>query len=294
VWYDRSGKRKESIGEPGDVTNPVLSPDGKRLLITRRDPTTGTRDIWIHDLARGTLTRLTFDPAEDFNPVWSPDGAWVAFSSNRKGHKDLYRKRADGIGAEEELLASSVDKNVEDWASDGRSILFNTFETAARGDLFLLPLEGDRRPRDFLKSPANEQMATIAPNGRWIAYTSSETGGYQIYVQPSPLSGAPPGKWQVSTDPGTEPRWRRDGRELYYRNRDAIMAVPVKTDGQTFESGAPAKLFDAPHGRSQRNTYDVSPDGQRFILEVFETSNAIEAPVVLANWTGLLKRGDAR
>ena len=233
---------------------------------------------------------MTFDPAEDFNPAWSPDGTWVAFSSNRKGHKDLYRKRADGSGAEEELLASNIDKNVEDWSPDGHALLFNTFEAGGRGDLFLLPLDGDRRPRDFLKSPANEQQATISPNGRWIAYSSNETGTQQIYVQPSPLSGAPAGKWQVSTGPGGEPRWRRDGRELYYRNRAAIMAVPAKTDGPTFESGAPTKLFDAPRGRSLRNTYDVTADGQRFILEVFETSNEIEPPVVLANWTGLIKR----
>ena len=293
-WHERSGTRKEPVGEPGDVTNPVLSPDGKRLLITRRDPGSGTRDIWIHDLARGALSRLTFDPAEDFNPAWSPDGAWVAFSSNRKGHKDLYRKRADGIGAEEELLASNIDKNLEDWSPDGRSLLFNTFEIAGRGDLFLLPLAGNRQPRDFLKSPVNEQQATVSPNGRWIAYTSAETGAMQVYVQPSPLGGVPAGKWQISAGQGAEPRWRRDGRELFYRTGDAVMAVLVKTDDQTFESGAPTKLFDAPRGRSLRNTYDVSPDGQRFILEVPETSTTSEPPIVLINWTALLKRDPAK
>lgn len=289
-WYDRGGRKLGNLGEPGDVTNPTISPDGERVILTVRDPGTRTRDLWLYSVGGGAPSRLTFDAGEDFNPSWSPDGKWIAFSSNRKGHKDLYRRRADGSGGDEDLFVSDVDKNVEHWSPDGRYLVFNTFLLAGRGDLYFLPMaDGSRQPAEFLKTPHNEQYATISPNGKWIAHSSTETGTSEVFVRATPWGGAPAGKWQISNGGGIEPRWRADGRELYYRSVTTFMAVPVKPDGTSFESRTPVKLMEVPRGLSLRNTYDVTPDGQRFLIEEPQAADQLEPPIVLVNWPSLAR-----
>jgi Tol biopolymer transport system component len=202
TWFDRSGKKLDTAGEPGEIANPVLAPDGKRVLIAIRDPATKTRDVWILDLARGVNSRLTFDPAEDLNPVWSPDGAYVVFSSSRKGHKDLYRKRADGTGGEEELLASDVDKNVDSLSPDGKYLLYNTTGTNKPVSTWALPLSGDHKPVLIAGDRYVATEGQFSSNGRWITYMSTESGRPQIFVQSAPWSGVPAGKWQVSSAGG--------------------------------------------------------------------------------------------
>jgi Tol biopolymer transport system component len=290
TWFDRSGRKLDTAGELGEIANPVLAPDGKRVLITIRDPATRTRDIWILDLTRGVSSRLTFDPAEDFNPVWSPDGAYVVFSSNRKGHKDLYRKRADGTGGEEELLASDVDKNVDSLSPDGKYLLYNTTGTGKPLSTWALPLSGDRKPVLIAGDRYTATYSQFSPDGRWIAYMSLESGRAQVVVQSAPWSGAQAGKWQVSTAGGTMPQWRRDGKEIFFVAGNKLMAAPIKSDGTTFDSGVPVTLFVIRPGISQRNHFAASADGQRFLFAWPTNSGAPGQVHVLLNWPSLLKK----
>jgi Tol biopolymer transport system component len=238
-WFDRNGKKLGTVGDVADYSNPALSPDEKKLAICIMDPQTKTRDIWVLDLVRGAKTRLTFDPADDINPVWSPDGARVAFTSNRKGERDIYQKLADGSGSEELLLeGNDGQKNLEDWSADGKHLLYS-YQPAPQTYLYVMPFEG-RKPIPFLKTPHRTKEGQISPNGRWLSYTSFESGRSEIYVQGFNLDQSKPrGKWQVSVTGGLEARWRRDGKELYYRSGKSLTAVAVKTDGASFEAGIP-------------------------------------------------------
>lgn len=287
---DRNGKKLGTVGEPGELTNPVLSPDGKRVLLNIRDPSIKTRDIWIEDLARGTGSRFTFDPGEDYNPAWSPDGAYVYFSSDRKGHKDIYRKRADGAGAEEEVLVSGTEKSVDSLSPDGKSLLYNGPLPGKRWCVWLLSLMGNRKPALIAGGSYLANHGQFSPNGRWIVYTSEESGRSQIYVQSMPVSGAPAGKWQVSTNGGLRPAWRRDGKELFFENGDDIMAAPVRTDGASFESGAPVLLFKIRPGLSGRNDFTATADGQRFLVACRRDSSGDNEFHILLNWPALLKK----
>ncbi|MEK7404638.1 MAG: hypothetical protein AAB225_05980, partial [Acidobacteriota bacterium] len=289
AWYDRSGKRLALLGEPGGYTNPALSPDEKRLAVDRCDPQTNRRDIWVFDLARGTSTRLTFDPAEDVNSVWSPDGSRIAFSSERKGYRDIYQKPASGAGGDELVLESKANKSLEDWSRDGRYMIFTAPQPATGVDVWVLPVSpgAERKLAPLLQDPAAQDQAQISPDGRWIAYRSTESGRPEVYVQAFPPSG---GKWQVSTAGGTEPRWRGDGKELFYVAGTKLMAVEVKASGSSFEAGAPKALFEArlvPDLR--RNRFVVTADGKRFLVrtEAGDTSSPI---TVVVNWPAALKR----
>jgi eukaryotic-like serine/threonine-protein kinase len=237
-----------------------------------------------------TASVLTFDPADDFNPVWSPDGAYVIFSSSRKGKKDIYRKRADGVGGEEELLASSDDKNVDSLSPDGKYVLYNVTTPGRPMDIFMLPLTGQRNPAPFTPGSYAKTSGQFSPDGRWIAYDSDESGQRQVFVQSAPGSGMPAGKWQVSSAGGSQAQWRRDGKELFFLARNMLMAAPVKTDGASFESGAPVKLFEVRRGVSLRNHFTVTADGQRFLFAWPQDSNDAGQVYILLNWPALLKK----
>jgi Tol biopolymer transport system component len=270
TWLDRSGKKLGTLGEPADYSNPALSPDERSLAVGRIDPQKNTRDLWVFDLVRGTSTRLTFDPADDLNPTWSPDGSRIAFTSNRRGRRELYQKRANGSGDDELLLESKDPMAVEDWSADGRFLLYNTTPGGTASNLGLLPLSpgSDRKPIAFLATAFLEREGQFASNSRWIAYRSNESGRDEVYVQGvSPDGARGQGKWQVSTAGGVEPRWRRDGKELFYLAGSTLMAVDVKTDGASFEAGIPKPLFET-HvlGELRRNRYVVTRDGQRFLV----------------------------
>ena len=268
VWHDRAGNRLGTAGEAADLSNPALSPDGRLLAYGRRDPRTDTRDIWVHDLARGAATRVTFHPANDFNPVFSPDGRRIVFTSDRGGTRNLYVAAASGAGEASLLAASDAAENAEDWSPDGRFLVFNRQTRGSPADVYALPVDGERKPIPLLTGDFAQDQAQVSPDGRWVAYKSEETGQPEIYVRSfAPAGKAPEGKWRVSTAGGMEPRWRADGGELFYVQQSTLMAVEVKTVGAAFEAGIPAPLFNAHFAGTGRNRYVAAPDGRRFLLQ---------------------------
>jgi eukaryotic-like serine/threonine-protein kinase len=291
AWFDRTGKRLSSIGSPRQFSNPALSPDEKWLAVGQLDTKLRTRDLWLYDLARGTNSRLTFDPADDLNPAWSPDGRRIAFSSTRKGGRDIYIVDAHGTREPEVVLQTSIEKNIEQWSPDARYLLFNWNEKSKAIDLYLLPLGGEHKPVPFLNLPFFEDMGQISPNGRWIAYRSNESGRGDIYVQNfTPGDDAPRRKWRISTDGGIEPQWRADGKELFYTRGSTFMAVDVKSDGREFEAGLPKPLFDQMMPGITRNRYVVSRDGQRFLIVTPPASQVTSDIHVIVNWHAALQK----
>jgi Tol biopolymer transport system component len=280
------------VGEAVAYSNPALSPDEKRLAVSIRDPKTKTRDIWIIDLLRGTKTRLTFDPADHVDPVWSPDGTRIAFSSNRMGQVDFYQIPADGSGSAELLLGGKGPQTeVEDWSPDGKYLIYDAQISPQVPQIHLnvLPLAGDRKPIPFTNTEFVTQQGRFSPNGRWLAYRSMESGRSEVYVQSFTLDSAQSrGKWQISTAGGELPIWRRDGKELFYRYGRTFYAVDVKTDGASFEVGIPKPLFDTAtvsNGSVTRDTpYAVTRDGQRFLVLSTAKNVANEPMEVLVNW----------
>jgi len=283
VWVNRRGE-ESPIGLKRQVSDLSLSPDGRTLAFSL---TGENQNIWTFDLASRTLSRLSFGKGVDQFPRWTPDGRRIAYSSSQAGPYQVYWKAADGSGAEELLVKAEVPGQFpRSWSVDGRWLLFQRGTAAASNDLWVMPADGREKPRAFLATPANETSAEFSPDGRWVAYQSTETGISNIFVQAFP---GPGGKWQVSTDGGLWPMWRRDGRELFYRTGDAMMVVPVTTD-TTFGVGAPQELFRAPY----QTSFDVSPDGQRFlVIKSGSASTAAQLNVVL-NWTEALKSGRGR
>ena len=268
TWLDRRGERVGHLGEPADYAEPVLSPDGTRVAVSLFDPSSPVwaSDIWLLDVSTGARTRLTFDQAADFEPVWSPDGADVVFASNRGGTLDLYRKSVSGSGLDQLLLRSDTPKHSEAMSPDGRFLTYSSLESDTKYDVWILPLVGDRDPRPLLQNAFSEGQSQISPDGRWIAYTSHESGRMEVRVQPFP-EGA--GQWQISSDGGGDPRWRRDGGELFYIAVDGTMMAVAIEPGRAFKPGVPQPLFDTKINHlwdDARNHYDVSLDGQRFLL----------------------------
>ncbi|HYT31056.1 MAG TPA: hypothetical protein VEO37_00560, partial [Thermoanaerobaculia bacterium] len=286
-WFDREGKRIGSVGGPGLYLRPALSPDGKRVAVERRDSQTGTDDIWLVDLARSALLRFTFGPFNQTHPVWSPDGSRIVFASDRDGASNLHQKASSGAGSEELLLASDSAKSSTDWSLDGRFIAYENQDPKTGSDLWVLPLFADRKPIPFLQTEFNEGQGQFSPDGRWLAYFSDESGRREIYVQAFPASG---GKWQISTTGGMFPRWRRDGKELFYIAADRkLMAVEVQTD-PTLQADRPRALFETHVFGAPVIPYTVSADGQRFLFNT-PTEEAFSSPItVVVNWTAELKK----
>ena len=289
LWFDRNGKELSAVGDPGDYSDTMLSPAGDRLAYVLNDPRVGKADIWIRDLARGASSRFTFDPATDVEPLWSPDGKTIVFSSDRTGRFDLYAKAAGGGGQEQPLFQSDEAKFAYDWSRDGRYIAFQSRGKKTGWDLWILPTFGDRKPILFLQTPFNEQRPAFSPDGKWLAYQSNESGRPEIYVQNFP---GPGGKWQVSTAGGVEPAWRADGKELYYAGLDQkLTAVDIQA-GETFEAGVPRPLFRAtvqPIG-NVRAHYLASADGQRFLLLSPLGRESMVPTTVVVNWNAGLSR----
>ena len=289
-WFDRAGKSLELVGQPG-MFNPWLSTDGKRVVAEIADGQTGAHNIWLLDLTRNLTSRFTFETTGNHYPIWSPDGKRIAFSSGRDGVWNIYQKPASGAGDAQALYKSDIGKRVSDWSADGRYIIYEAEDPKTKRDLWVLPLEGNREPIPFLQTQFDEFQGHFSPDGRWIAYTSSETGKFEVYVQTFPVSGA---KWQVSTNGGGEPFWRRDGKELFYITPDRkLMAVQVDLSS-TFSAGAPQPLFETriggPLGTDNRSHYVASADGQRFLIEVAPEETASSPLTVVLNWTAALKR----
>ncbi len=283
--FDAAGTRLATVGTFAPYESPSISPDATRVAVFFRQDV-GSGDIWLLDLVRSTSSRLTFDAATDTAPIWSPDGARVVFSSNRGGSFDLYVKHSGGVGQEELLLESEQGKLPDDWSGDGRFILYRSQDAKTGLDLWVLPLEGDRKPQAFLQTPFNELQGRFSPDGRWIAYMSDESGRNEVYVQSFPVSG---GKWQISTAGGVQPRWRGDGRVLFFVANGQVMAVDISAaQDKTLTAGMPRQLFraDLASTTNERNAWDVTADGQRFLIN----SEASAAPgqnrpvTVVVNW----------
>jgi len=289
TWFDRKGNRLGTVGEPGEYYSPALSPDEKTLAVGRRDPATQTRDIWLIDLVRGTQVRLNSDPADDLNPTWSPDGSRIAFTSTRKGQRDIYEKAASGMGEERLLLSSGLDKNVEWWSPDGRSLLYNHRPSAAGLlEIWQLPLQNGQKPSLVLSGPADTQSAQLSPDGKFVAYHSNETGRYEIFIQDFPPSGK---RWPVSPAGGMFPQWRADGKELFYcSSYSKLMVVDINIEGSRLEVGVPHALFEAPFWTSGRNLFVPSHNGQRFLAVLRPEQTANPSITVELNWMSGSKR----
>jgi Tol biopolymer transport system component len=281
AWYNRDGKRLGSIGQPGFYGIVTLSPDEKRVALERLDPQLRTNDIWILELASGILSRVTFNPADDTDPVWSPDSRELVFSSNRKATIDLYRKVL-GSGEEELLFASAEYKFPKSWTKDG-SIVFLNLNSRTH---YQLPLTGERKPVVLTKSEFDRDNPHVSPDGHWVAYNSRESGRWEVYVAAFPSFND---KRQVSSSGGCQPMWRKDGKELFYRTLEGkLMVVEVK-GGSTLQTGVPQFLFQSPANMNPvQSEYAVIGDGKKFLFRepVVETT----APItVVLNWTAGLK-----
>src|SRR5215813_2673974 len=288
VWVDREGKQIRSLGKIGGWSQPALSVDEKRIAVDRDQPG-GTREVWLYDADGGNASRFTFDPADNTTPLWSPDGSQIVWGSNRNVTYDIYLKAANGIGSDETLYSSGNVKVATDWSRDGRYIVFYELSPKTNRDIWVLPLFGDRKPWPFLQSEANEVGAKLSPDAQWLAYASDESGRYEIYMQSFPSGG---GKRQISTNGGFGPRWRGDGKELYYQTPEgALMAVDVNA-GKVFENGAPHKLFEFRSGNGLLTVapYAVSADGQRFLLNMLVDESGGAPLTVVLNWTATLKK----
>jgi Tol biopolymer transport system component len=293
AWFDRSGERTATLGDRADHADVSLSPDDSRVAVSILDPSLGTRDIWLYDVARGTRERFTFDRGDDFAPIWArPGGDRVVFSSRREGAIHLYEKPARGGGGERLLLQDPLGKFASHWSADGRFITYvGGGGIIVRSDLWVLPLTGDRRPYPFLDTTFVESQAQFSPDGRWMAYMSNESGQREVYVRPFP---GPGDKWLLSTAGGGWPRWRRDGREILYVARDgSLVAVSVDATGSSFVVGAARPLFEVrmrPIVRLDAYSYDITADGQRFLINTFVEEAAPPAITLVVNWPGRIRK----
>lgn len=289
TWVDRQGRPLpvDPVGEPGQTAFGSFSRDGNHFAVGRRS--TGGHDIWLLELARNVSTRLTFDPADDIWPIWSPDGSRIAFRSSRSGSGDLYLKSLDG--AETILLQTDKSKFADSWHPDGRLILYEDSD-ASGTDLWLLPMEGEKKPFPWVRSPFNEWNSRFSPDGRWVAYQSDESGRFEIYVREfttsaNGISAGP--AYQVSRDGGEVPQWTRDGKELIYAGLDRMLrAVDVITTPRF--TTLPAKtLFRFP-AELDRAMIALHPDGQRFLMPVPVGDSTRTSLAVVTNWQAALER----
>jgi Tol biopolymer transport system component/DNA-binding winged helix-turn-helix (wHTH) protein len=291
TWFDRTGKALATIGSPRSFYDIELSPDRTRLAATIAEA--GNVDVWTYDLARGSTTRFTFDPAGEGRAIWSPDGRSIVFNSNRKGHGDFYRKSADGAGSEELPYADDRVKYPVSWSRDGKFLIYLAGGGAQLSDLWVLPMATDRsgpelgaalKPRPFLQP--NVGFGQFSPDGRWVAYQSAESQSFQIYVS---SFTRPNEKHQVSPKGGTRPRWRQDGKEIFYLTPEGqLMAAEVRIRADTIEVGAVSELFGGIE-LGAGYYYDVTADGQR-ILAVMRNRTSPVPITLVQNWASALKR----
>ncbi len=287
TWFDREGNELRTVLAPETCQNLELSPDGRQLAVECFDPQTSYRDIWIVGLERGTASRLTHHASDDSDPLWSPDGSDIVFASNRDGAAQILRVPAGG-GSEEVIHQSDYPrKYTHSWSLDGRHVLLGS-----SAGLLLLPLFEDHEPRPLFDSGFDEAEGQFSPNGKWVSYSSNETGRSEVYLQRFPPTGE---KWRISTDGGTDARWRGDGKELYYLAPDrTLMAVEIHEKGDTLEVSIPKALFETrisgTLGGGLRFNYVVGAGGERFLINTLGEGEVAPPIVVILNWTAELER----
>lgn len=263
------------------------------------DPQVQAPDIWLIDTTRGITSRFTVDPALDVRPVWSPDGNRIVFGSPREGHPpNMYEKASSGATREEPLFRSNLIDHPTDWSRDGRFIVYARLDPKTQWDLWVVPVVpeqkgGERKPLPYLRTEFNEHNGQLSPDGRWMAYSSDESGRSEVYVRGFPELGA---RWQISTDGGVQPRWRGDGKELFYLSADGTLmavAVPLET---TFKASAPRALFKTRIAEFEyeseiaRTNYVPAGDGQRFLINTIIEEAAPSPVTVVLNWAAALRR----
>ncbi|HVN92166.1 MAG TPA: protein kinase [Terracidiphilus sp.] len=289
TWFNRTGQKLGAVGQPDVYATPALSPDGTKLAVAVG--ILAKHNIWVYDLKRGTGSRLTADSSDDLNPVWSADGKQIMFSSNRAGQYDIYQEAANGLGSAEIVLQSKDHaKYLNDLTADGHYAVFDNGGDSNETALWALPMLGDHKPFAFLSGEIRAFSAQFSPNGHYVAYSSTETGRNEIYVQTFPQQT---GKWQISASGGTDPMWRRDGKELFFLTPDQkLMAVDVNTGAGTFQAGIPKELFQTQTIPPWywRNIYAPSADGQRFLMLTPASEAKPEPITVVVNWPATMSK----
>jgi serine/threonine-protein kinase len=295
IWIDRYGRETPLDVDPQLYSTVRLSPDGTRLAVHIAPVPGEAADVWIYDLTRGTSSRLTFDPANDYFPIWTPDSQSIVFGSSRDGF-GLYMKSANGIGSVERLTQSPYPQVPESFSPDGTRLLFRATTESGR-DLYLLSMEGERTEKPLLTTSFHEGISAFSPDGRWVAYESNETGRNEIYVRPFPDFDG--GKWQVSRDGGRDPVWGPDGAEIFFRTVggeiDPGMRVVKVQAQETFLAGVPEVVFSADLNFTFRAAYDIAPTGDRFVAmknptEGQTTESGATSIAIVENWFSELQR----
>jgi eukaryotic-like serine/threonine-protein kinase len=284
VVYDRKGTLLRTLGDDAGYSNVELSPDGSQIAVSVPDGTTRNRDIWVVDVVRGLRSRVTFDPSDERSAMWSPDGKSLVFTS--KG-LDLYAKTI-GVATEAAFVKDGVSKDPRGWSPNGEVFIYRASGATTRNDLWIKPRDPQQQPYPFLATPFDENYATFSPDGRWLAYASNESGRSEIYATSFP-SGE--GKWQISTSGGMFPRWRRDGKEIVYLSTDnTLMSVSINGTGSALEVPAADMLFQVNVAPGPGDPFDLTPDGQRFIVNTALPAAAPPSIVVLYNWPELINK----
>jgi Tol biopolymer transport system component len=296
VWLDRDGKQVGTVTDPGRFERAALSDDEKTVAVELIDPEVETPDIWLVDTGRRVASRFTSQPSAERMPVWSPDGSRLGFSSPRETNPpSLFVKMANG-GSEQPLFGSDQLIQPTDWSRDGRFIVYGRRDPRSQWDLWVLPVSsdvqhGERRSETYLQTPFNEHHGQLSPDGRWMAYASDESGRWEIYVRPFPAQSS---RWQISTKGGVEPRWRNDGKELFYVSPDrALMAAALELDGTKVQPAPAQALFKASFAAfgadMWRPIYAPGEGGRRFLVNVLVDQTAPSPVTMILNWPAALK-----
>jgi len=288
IWFNRDGRQLSVLGDRATYSDVELSPDGARATVSVIDPSRRTSDIWIYDVGRGLRTKFTFDAGSELSSVWSPDGKRIVYGALRT-RPVINLKRSDASGGEEQIAApGGIFLFPSSFSPDGHLLAYSAGASAVFQDIWIMPLTGDRTATPILKTPASELYPRFSPDGRWLMYTSDESGRPEVYVSPFPPSG---GKVLISTSGGTQPRWRHDATEIFYISSDnKLMAASVNGRGAGFQVGSVKALFDVNQRVGSRSQYDASADGQRFLINIAPEQAQATPPITLVmNWTAELK-----
>lgn len=280
-WFDRAGIPGASVGVADEYLDFSLSPDERTVAQSRVVPGTSAADVWLLDIARNVPMRLTVDPQNDASPIWSPDSSRIVFRSNRKGNTELFEKRVSGTDSERRILNPDSNVITNDWSSDGKWLIYTKTSIASGFEIWAWPTAGGD-PRLLVKTTRNAVHAQLSPDGRWLAFASDDSGQLQVYVQPFPDGG---NRQQISADGGSEPRWRKDGRELFYLTHSELMSVDIP-NGDPRLAGTPRSLFETQvplTGNPYRMNYVVTRDGKRFLINS-RVGDPLSAIHVIVNW----------